>query len=541
MESLPTKAGEEAARKAASEFGLAFPNHDLDGDEALGAIPSEGNDKAIRVVENVCVILLLPFIWLYDCFVFIIGARLFQVGTRVYTAVRNQAHLFLNGMSPYECSARITTVNLVVLCSVWYNFMDQARLAFFPTSTDYALAVVNFGIWTVLVVELVFEVFIRPDRYRKLIRSDKAYTPTTVRYISGIHLIVEFISLAFFVPEFLCLFQPTLTCDGRPVWGFMNATMLAVTGFSTSQALAGRAIYACIRLRVFGLVRHWKNMWINRTFLKHGRQGQQQLTIEESNLNRTSGLTIPGGGGAGGSIDKSGGEEGTIAVVRTEERARRLQKQRDTALINASNIGTALMVTNSYRALTILCAILGLFPMITLINYKGVTNSVALDMVGQLQATNVMVTTEDESNCEFLVDSVQSWLDSFYPRQKILITSNKDDFVIALAIQPSRCLDDFENISYSNIEFSEKPCSEIAAVYAFDLDGSGNCILGSLADAEGSTVQEIAQNMGLRVGNLEGKTSTLVDQTLVQEDGTMLETNFAIAAQFNKTHSIESS
>ena len=431
--------------------------------------------------------------------------------------------------------------------------MDQARLAFFPAVADYALAVINCGIWMVLVVDLVFEVFIRPDDYRELIRSDKAYTPTTVRYISGIHLFVEFVSLVFFVPEFLCLFDSTLTCDGRPEFGFINATFLAVTGYTASQALAGRAIYACIRLRVFGLVRHWRSMWINRTFLKTRRGGllsagqgggyhhrPHGLTTVDSTVQRGSLATIDGS-----KSPDATDHHGNLGVGRgssNEEKARMLQKRRDAALINASNIGTALMVTNSYRALSMLCAILGLFPMITLINYKGVSNSVAQDMVYHLQATNKLVTVENETNCEFLAASVRSWFQSFEPRKKTLITSNTDDYVIALAIQPSRCFSEFQNltVSYSDVIFIETECSDIG--YEFDFEGSGNCILGTLQQSHGDDTEEIAQNMGLRVGNLDTETSETTDLTLRLEDGTEIENvYFTIGAQFNKTYSVESS
>ena len=64
-------------------------------------------------------------------------------------------------------------------------------------------------VWAMLFLELAMEVFIRPTGYYKLIRSEKAYLPSTVRYIGRFHLITEMISLIFFVPEFLCLFSST--------------------------------------------------------------------------------------------------------------------------------------------------------------------------------------------------------------------------------------------------------------------------------------------------------------------------------------------
>jgi hypothetical protein len=34
-------------------------------------------------------------------------------------------------------------VNFFVLCNIWMVFMDQARLAFFPPSADFPLAIVD--------------------------------------------------------------------------------------------------------------------------------------------------------------------------------------------------------------------------------------------------------------------------------------------------------------------------------------------------------------------------------------------------------------
>jgi hypothetical protein len=502
MDPILTKQGEAAARKAARDFarGNAIAHNEGNYEEGMGETQSEEglNDKTLRVVENVCIILLLPFFWIYDCFVFVIGARLFQWGEAVFIWLRRQAHLFLNGMKPYECSVRITTVNVVVFCSTWYMFIDQIRLAFFPLESDYSLAVLNFVIWTVLSLELIFEVFIRPDGYHSLIRSDKAFTPTTVRYISGLHLVVEFVSLALFVPEFVCLFTRTdTTCHGAPVFSFLHATILAVTGPTRSQALAGRAFYACLRLRVFGLVRHWKNRWIQTTFLKRRNKYLEMAVKNKGNLQSYYDYLDKTDKNAYSVEDAENNKESFTA------RAKLLQKQRDAALINASNIGTALMVTNSYRALTILCTILGLFPMIALIYYKGVTDSVAVDMVGQLQGTNLLVTVENEVNCQFLVNSVESWVDSFGPKDRALITSS----------------------SSSSVEW---------------------CILGTLNKAQkshGDDLEKQAQNLRLRIGNIQTETSQQIEQYLELEDGSVSDVaiTYSVAAHFNRTHCTENS
>jgi hypothetical protein len=339
---------------------------------------------------------------------------------------------------------------------------------------------------------------------------------------------VEFVSLGFFVPEFLCLF--TDTTDGRPVFSFLHSTLLAVTGPTPTDALLGRVFYACLRLRVFGLVRHWKNRWINKTFLKR----RQKFTVERKKYKGPSDEKTET------TYTMYTNEGEILQSVSTSTRNRILQKQRDAALINASNIGTALMVTNSYRALTILCTILGVFPMITLIQYRGVTNSVAYDMIGLLQGTNKLVMAGDETNCEFLVDSVESWVNSFADRDMPLFTSATDQFLIALVIQPSRCVEDFEALNVGNMEFSEVPCEDLEGQYDLIM-GSGKCIRAEMKGVDGDDLQEVVQNMGLRVGNIQTLYSEEVEQSFEGEDGNSFKTTYAVAAHFNQTHATESS
>lgn len=187
-----------------------------------------------------------------------------------------------------------------------------------------------------LVIELLFEVFIRPDGYKSLITSEKAYSPNTVRYINSFHLLIESLSLALFIPEFLCLWSSAYSCGDRPGFSYFNAVYMAVLGPHRSDAFFGRAYFALVRLRVFGLVRHWKKMWINNTFVS--------MRWKAPSGGIFSGLLMPNHNpkvAPHQSMDKK--SDNTID-----------QTGKSNSLINASNIGTALMVTNSHRSLIIL-------------------------------------------------------------------------------------------------------------------------------------------------------------------------------------------
>lgn len=123
-----------------------------------------------------------------------------------------------------------------------------------------------------MVLELVFEYAIRPAGYHRLIKSDKAYAPSTARHINRFHLVCEFFALLLFIPQFSCIVNPEV-CGERAPGSLSFAALLAVLGTSKRMSSLGRFIIGLSFLRVFGLVRHWKKMWINDTF--YGANGPE--------------------------------------------------------------------------------------------------------------------------------------------------------------------------------------------------------------------------------------------------------------------------
>jgi hypothetical protein len=175
----------------------------------------------------------------------------------------------------------------------------------------------------ILVLELVCEVFIRPDGYQSLLMSEKAYAPSTARFINRFHLCGEIIALVTFFPEFVCLFS-SHECGDRPAFSLFNALFMSVLGPTRLQTFYGRSFIALVRLRVFGLVRHWKKMWINNTFVTMRASGMKSLVAP-------------------------------LRGTPPQKNADPMEdEEKDMGLTNASNIGTALMVINSHRALAIL-------------------------------------------------------------------------------------------------------------------------------------------------------------------------------------------
>lgn len=133
MEPLRSARGEAAARRAATEFMKGSTN-----EQHLAQIRESGHSTRGLLYK-----IATPFTCLFNGFHHIVVSRLlpwFQVAKQVS---QKNGRLFLNGMDPYSWSVTFTMVNLLVICSTWYMFIDQVRLAFFPPSADNGLAISN--------------------------------------------------------------------------------------------------------------------------------------------------------------------------------------------------------------------------------------------------------------------------------------------------------------------------------------------------------------------------------------------------------------
>ncbi len=147
------------------------------------------------------------------------------------------------------------------------------------------------------------------------------------------------------------------TCGGeRNGTSLEEMVIFALFGPDKLDSFYGNAVLCMLRLRIFGLVRHWTKMWLNCTFvLEKGNNGEWQIK-------RGKGLLIPQGKHIrqeAYAIGESGLHD-SISVARSTAReikeAHDVREQKhatsdDYHLTNASKIGTALFMTNARRAL----------------------------------------------------------------------------------------------------------------------------------------------------------------------------------------------
>jgi hypothetical protein len=451
-----------------------------------------------------------PLVWIDDVAYFVWMAYLSPVVASCCTFVRQQSHRFLYGREPYICRLRLTAVNFIVLCSTTFMFVDHFRLAFLPPWSDHIVAGLSLGIWVVLVLELVFEVFIRPDGYQNLIISDKAYAPSTVRYINFFHLMVESISLALFVPEFTCIFSGA-SCTARLPFSIFNSLLLSVVGSNKQEAFFGHAFIALTRLRVFGLVRHWKNMWITRTFINRTWHPKQSGIL--SNI-------IPP------SIKSRRNSFSRKHATESSKGADPDDRERSEALTNASSIGTALMATNSYRALAIVWAVVGLFPVVISIS-ASIVNDVGRSMTYQLQAANLIATDTSNESCRFLVASASSWLAGVSNRRHL----EDSPYLLSLDVHPVRCRFDSANLTRNELcRSSTSPAK--AQLFCDDwsryIDGD-------------PSIQDLAVASGIREGSIvEHNVSNIELFTSLTKNGSIFveETTYSVLARFDESFSV---
>ena len=110
-------------------------------------------------------------------------------------------------------------------------------------------------------LELMFQLFVRPDDYSMLLKGMEAYNPKTVHYINRFHLFFEIFALMWVIPDFLPIFGV------NPIMNTVKASVFAAVGDSMYNYIWGHCFFVASRLRLFSLVRHKRNHWINALYL----------------------------------------------------------------------------------------------------------------------------------------------------------------------------------------------------------------------------------------------------------------------------------
>ena len=398
------------------------------------------------------------------------------------------AHL-LQGDTGYAFKIRLTGINFLVLCSFIYLFDDVFTLAFLSPDLDYESAVVGLVVWVFLFLELLFEGLIRPDNFRQLKASDRAYAPSTARSLDTFHLCFESAALLLFIPQFPCIHDRD-RCGDDTFFGNIYASILASTSAELYQAVGGRLILGLTFLRVFGLVRHWKQMWLSNVFENdnsNSRVVRRVLLMGADNQSKASRSTI-----FRRSLKKEEEHDDDSVDDDVGEKESKANDE-DQDLKNAANIGTALMTVNSHRVLVLILVIGLVFPAIYAVLSRNRANE---QMLRLLEKNNVISNTTDE--CDYLHTAVRSWLKSvahIHSHRHLVDGHSHSSHVVWAQLLPVRCG------SWQRSDGVITDCSYI------DIENRDACVRWSfgppLGNADEASREYFSDVLHLRVGALQ--------------------------------------
>jgi len=463
--------------------------------------------------------------------------------------IKQQATLVLRGDPPYHCTLRLSWVNVLALCSFWFMLTDQARLAFMTGSSEYVATVISTIVWLVLVLELAFEVWIWPRGFFRILRSEMAFDPNTARYLSLLHLIVESLALILFMPEFVCLFKVSATprrfcdvddCVAQLKVSINKASLIAVLGPTRMDVFWGHLFFFTVRLRIFGPIRRWTKMWIKSEFISRKRG----MPVPGEILRWPSGSSAPRG--ISGNNEGSWYEDGSVGAdgapyghsggaSACKHNHHDHASELDSNLKEASHIGTALMVINSYRVAVLLVFIVGMLPLIYSVYPNGGANNRNTNMVKLLNSNNAIAPSNSSKHCAYLEHTMRSFLDASAFGVKDFFFENKTNslsasYMLWLQILPVRCPfqgpDGVITASICRLDFNK---SSLAHYDAID---QNLCPVWSQGN-ENSTRHDLGKQIGVHPANIveyRASRTMFVNSAVV---------DYSVTAMINESHTVK--
>jgi len=393
------------------------------------------------------------------------------------------SHL-LHGDTGYSFKVEFSGINFFVMCNFIYLFNDVFTLSFLPAKFDFKSTVVGLCVWIVLILELLFEGLIRPKDYDELRVSDRAFSPSTARNINTFHLCFESVALLLFLPNFPCLFNQEMCGDDIFFSGVYGA-IHAITSDRGSEQAFGRFILGLTFLRVFSLVRHWKQMWLSHVFETEGPNSKVVRNLLMMGADKSGKIKR--------SLRRSKKKDDEDDDSVDDQRASSSSKSgndEDQDLKNAANVGTALMIVNSHRVLVLLLVVVVIFPMI----FSARTgNDVDNNLVELLQANNLQANTT--ADCDYLYAAVGAWLTGVatsFNQQKYLINEETAGTPVVWAqLLPVRC--DWQR--------SDGVITDCDSYFIDDDNACG--VWNGEADPDVASREFFADELGVRIGALQ--------------------------------------
>eukprot|EP00531_Pseudo-nitzschia_arenysensis_P017663 CAMPEP_0116121408 /NCGR_PEP_ID=MMETSP0329-20121206/3682_1 /TAXON_ID=697910 /ORGANISM="Pseudo-nitzschia arenysensis, Strain B593" /LENGTH=1270 /DNA_ID=CAMNT_0003615221 /DNA_START=74 /DNA_END=3886 /DNA_ORIENTATION=+ len=372
--------------------------------------------------------------------------RVVPLWRRMRASMKSIATKLVLGASPFSLKIRITGINLLVVCSVLFLFLQVFQLGYVSPQFDDELAILGLVVWCILVLELTFEVLIRPKNYHELLESEKAYRPSTARYINSRYVFGETLALVLYIPELICFRKEASdVCLAKGDAGqllLVNASIAAVLGPTKFDSLRGRLLMGSMAFRLFGVIRRWQHMLIQQIVRPTTRQGLEKWVIpfdpgrtmrkrRRKRLKRLQDMKEDDD-----TFDEEDDDEnGEIDTDETEIDFSESKESR--RLKSAANIGTALIVVNCQRVLILMVLSVLVVPLFYSITDQ---NHGALNLTKLLQAENIVSTT-GLYDCNYLEEAIDSWLNMAIADQLEFEDNENGEtpYVLWARVLPVRC------------------------------------------------------------------------------------------------------
>mmetsp|Transcript_16208 Transcript_16208/g.32268 ORF Transcript_16208/g.32268 Transcript_16208/m.32268 type:complete len:1500 (+) Transcript_16208:212-4711(+) len=323
-------------------------------------------------------------------------------------------HIFYmnNGVPPYNIELKLTGNTFLWICSLWFLIADMVKFCN-SKGSDTIFDVINSAVWFLLVVDLFFEILIRPFDYSKLLQSKKAYYPSTQRHIDNFHFVLEFLALALYLPEILSSWspEPNIFLSYMSISGLYKQTLDSKNNSTPWLAII---LLALVRLRLVGVMRRWRQSTINASYLKTGEELFLAKVPIETDVGSSSEENQ--------SYDSSTNQNEQISPIDSDsndETPKLIQSSvninagryynDDKEVTQASSIKTALLVTNSRLIIVAMLLLCTSVQIIFEIRQDVCQDMCVGKMADYLSKINVDAgRKEDDETCDFLQSSLNS-------------------------------------------------------------------------------------------------------------------------------------
>lgn len=157
---------------------------------------------------------------------------------------------------------------------------------------------------------------------------------------------------------------------------------------------------------------------------------------------------------------------------------------------------------------------------------NGGTDQALKNSVIMLQANNIRINATTDDSCEFLHQTVQDWISTvFFTHHRRRLSLH----LLHLTLEPVRC---------DILNHSSQICAPLCEPYEDIIECSSACD-GWITDSEEERIGWYEKRFDVRPNNIVTMTSSVVPSNYSLPNGTLVEAEFYVAAQYNEMSRVQ--